>query len=104
MPRVVLDPLAETHLVQHLEIEARALLDALALDELVVRLEPLDAIPQLGLDRLHCAHGRRAGCDVVARRINRVAPDALQDLPGQRIEYVYRFDLVIEQRDPNRGL
>jgi hypothetical protein len=36
MPRVVLDALAEAHLVEHLEVEAGALLDALRLDQLAV--------------------------------------------------------------------
>ena len=53
MPRVVLDALAEAHLVQHLEIEARALLDALRLDQLASASENHSIrSAQLDLDRL----------------------------------------------------
>jgi hypothetical protein len=41
--RVVLDALAEAQLVEHLEVEAGALLDALGLDQLAGLLEDLDA-------------------------------------------------------------
>ena len=57
--RVVLDALAEAQLVQHLEVEARALLDALRLDQLALALEELDALAQLDLDRLDRPQRRR---------------------------------------------
>ena len=47
VPRVVLDALAEAQLGQHLEVEARALLDALRLEQLALALEELDALAQL---------------------------------------------------------
>ncbi len=95
--RVVLDALAEAHLVQHLEIEPRALLDALAFDELVVLLKPLDALRKLRLDRVDRPQRGRARRHVMARRIDRVAPHPLQDVAGERIEDVNAFDLVVEQ-------
>jgi hypothetical protein len=49
--RVVLDALAEAQLVEHFQVEAGALLDALALDQFLVGLEELDALAQLVLDR-----------------------------------------------------
>jgi hypothetical protein len=102
--RVVLDALAETHFVQHLEVETRALFDALTFHELVVRLEPFDALGELGLDRVDRTYGGGARCHVMTRRINRVAADPLQDLSGERIENMDAFDFVIEQRDPHRCL
>ena len=104
MARIVLDALAEAHLVQHLEVEARALLDALRLHQLAVLLEELDALAQLLLDRLDRAQRRRARRHVVARRIDRVARHALQHVPGERIEDVDGLDLVVEERDAHRGL
>src|SRR5689334_7839345 len=98
MPRVILDAFAEAHLVQHLEIEARTLLDALAFDELPVFLEPFDALRKLELDRFDGAQSRRAWRHVVARRLDGVAPHPLQDVSGQRIEDVNAFDLVVEER------
>ena len=97
MPRVVLDPLAEAHLGQHFQVEARALLDALRFERLSLLLEPVDPLAQLLLDRLDRAQRRRARRDVVARRIDREARDALQDVPGQRIEEMDRLHLVVEK-------
>ena len=104
MARVVLDALAEPQLVEHLEIEARALFDALCLDELVLLLKLLDAFAHLDLDGLDRLQRRAARRDVVARRVHREARDLRQDLPGQRIEERQRFDLVVEQREPQRRL
>src|SRR5207247_8436432 len=68
--RVVLDALAEAKLRQHLEVEARALLDALRLDQAARLLEELDAAAQLRLDRLDGAQRGLARRHVVAGRIN----------------------------------
>ena len=50
--RIVFDAFAETQLVKHFQIKARALLDALRLDQAVLPLKKLNALAQLILDRL----------------------------------------------------
>jgi hypothetical protein len=45
--RVVLDALAEAELIDHLQVEARALLDALRLDQLLAFRAILEALAQL---------------------------------------------------------
>ncbi len=66
-------PLQKPELGEHLQIEARALLDALGLQQLALLLEELDAFAQFRLDRLDRAQGRAARSDVVARGIDGVA-------------------------------
>ena len=41
--RIILDPLAVTHLLHHLDIEQRALLQPLGLEELVFRMQLIEA-------------------------------------------------------------
>src|SRR6185295_8804693 len=71
MARIILDALAEAELGEHLEIEARALLDALRLHQPAGVLEELDALAQLRLDRFDGTQRRLARRDVVARWIDR---------------------------------
>jgi len=61
LPRIVLDALAETQLDKHLQVEARALLDTLGLQELARLLEVLDPPGELDLDRFDRAQGSRRG-------------------------------------------
>ena len=53
MAGVVLDPLAEAHLLQHLDIEKGPLLDALGLHQHVLLPEPADPLLQFQPDLLH---------------------------------------------------
>src|SRR5207247_6370695 len=95
VPRVVLDALAEAELGQHFEVEARALLDALRLDQPACFLEELDAAAQLQLDRLDRAQGGLPRRDVVARRIHREARHRVQHAAGQRVEHLEFFYQII---------
>jgi hypothetical protein len=52
MARIVLDALAEADLEHHLDVEARALFDALRLDQLRLSHERLLLLRQLDLDLL----------------------------------------------------
>ena len=104
VPRVVLDALAEPHLVQHLEIEPRALLDPLRLDELPLALEELDPLAKLELDRLDRPERRRPRRDVVARRVHGEPGHPLHRPAGERVEQHQAVDLVVEQRHPHRRL
>ena len=78
VPRVVLDALAETDLGHHLEIEARALLDALRLDQLHLRDEEVLLLHELDLDRLDGVEHLLPARHVVARREHGEAPDPLR--------------------------
>ena len=86
MPRVILDALAEPQLLQHLQVETRALLEALRLHQLHVLMEKFEPLAQFVLDGVDRAHHRIARRDVVRRRIDRKAQDFLPDPSGQRIE------------------
>ncbi len=102
MARVVLDALAVAELLHHLDVEAGALLEALGLQELVVRAQKLQALGELHLDRLDGALERFARGHVVAARIDGEARDAREHFPGERIEVRQRFDLVVEELDAHR--
>jgi len=65
MAGVVLDALAEADLVEHLEVEAGALLDALCFDQATLGVEGGDPLGQFLLDLLDRAQDGLAGCDVV---------------------------------------
>ena len=82
MTRVVLDALAESDLEHHLDVEARALLDALGLDQLHLRDEELLLLRELDLDRFDRVEHLVPARDVVARRKHREARELLLDVPG----------------------
>ena len=104
MARIVLNALAEAELREHLQVEARALLDALCLDQPAGVLEELDPLAQLELDRLDRAQGCLARRHVVARRIHGEARHGMLHAAGERIEHLQLLDLVIEERDADRVL
>ena len=84
--RVVLDPLAVADLLQHLEVEARALLEPLGLHQLAGLDELVEPGAQLLLDRLDRRDHPAARRRVVARRIDHEARDLLADAAGERVE------------------
>src|SRR5439155_17067131 len=97
--RVVLDALAESDLDHHLDIEARALLDALGLDQLHLRHEELLLLRELDLDRFDRVEHLVPARDVVARREQREARELLLDVPSQRVEKLKPIDIVVEERE-----
>ena len=98
--RIVLDPFAGTGGLHHLDVEVGALGQPLDLQQLALGGKLRDALLQLGLyldDRLR---QRRARRHVVAVGVD---GDAFQRgglVPGQRVEFMDRLDLVAEQRHP----
>ena len=102
MSRIVFDPLAETDLEHHLDVEACSLLDALRLDELHLRDEKLFLICQLDFDLFDRVEHLVPPGHVVARRKNREAAQLLSDVTRQRIEELQRFDFVVEEREADR--
>ena len=104
VPRVVLDALAEAQLLQHFQIEERALLQPLRLDELALGMKERQSVLQLGLDGVECAHDGGAWRDVVRGRIDDEARDLLADAPGERVEELQHLHLVVEHLDAQRQL
>ncbi len=102
MPRVVFDTLAETQFIEHFQVEAGALFDALRLHQFAVRLEELDALAQFDLDRLDCLERGASRRHVMAGGIDGIARHLLVQVSGQRIEQGQRLHLVVEQRDAQR--
>ncbi len=104
MARVVFDAFAEAELREHLQIETRALLDALRLDEAAGILEELDALTQLLLDGVDGTQRRLPGRDVMARGIDREARHRVMHPAGERIEDFELLDLIVEERYAHRLL
>ena len=102
MPRIIFDALAEAQLLQHLQIEARALLQPLRFHQLVFLVEEIEPLAQFSLDGLDGAQHGLARRHVVARRVHRKARNLLPHTAGQRIEQLQRFDFVVEQLQAHR--
>ena len=103
--RVVLDACAGAGGLQHLDIEAGALLEPLGLQQAAGALEFGKATLQLLLDRLDCLVERRTGRHIVRVGVDLDGLQVTGLLAGQRIEFGDRLDLVAEQRDaPGRVL
>ncbi len=101
MPRIVLDPLAEAQLGEHLEVEAGALLDTLRLDQAPGLLEEVDALAQLRLDRLDSAKRSFARRYVVARRVDGEPRHGVLNPAGQRVENLELFNRILVQGNSN---
>ena len=99
--RIVFDALAVADLRHHLEVEARALLDALRLDQLHLADEKIFLPVQLHLDPVDSGQHLAAPRDVVRRREHGEARELLLQMPGERIEDLQRLDLVVEKRYPD---
>src|SRR5690606_20306506 len=97
IPRVVLDAGAVTDLHDHFHVEARALLEALRLDELVRLAQTLELNREVGANLLDGTEQRIARRDVVRLRIDRDARHRALHLARQRIEVAELGDLVVEQ-------
>src|SRR4051812_21434855 len=100
--RIVLDALAEAELGEHLQVEARALLDALRLDQPPGLLEEVDAAAQLRLDRLDGAQRGLARRDVVARGIHGEAHGRMVYAAGERIKDLDLLYCLFIQTDSYR--
>ena len=102
--RVVLDAVAVPGLAQHLEVEHRALVEPLRLEQLAAALERRLHLHQLGLDRLDGGLEPRLGRHVVARRVDRHLRQPARGLAGERVEGADALDLVAEQLDADPAL
>ena len=100
--RVVLDPRAEADLADHLQVEARALLQALGLEQLLLAAQPGQPLRELGLDRGERALDLLLGDDVVAAGPDRDRLERAGDRAGQRVDPRDALDLVAEELDAHR--
>ncbi len=98
--RIVLDAGAVAGRLQHLQIEAGALLQPLGFQQLPVLLEPGEALLQLRLDVADGLADRRARRDVVAVGVDRHGIERGGALARQGIELVDLLDLVAEEAEP----
>jgi hypothetical protein len=94
MPRVVLDAVAEAHLLEHLQVVERALLEALALEQLALPLQLRQALAQLLPDRVHGPMALVLGGDVVGAGVDAVVVELAQDLATQGLDLANGLDLV----------
>src|ERR1700690_3919065 len=99
MQRVVLDPVAEPHFLEHLQVVVGPHLDPLRLQELPVGLEPGDALPELGPYGGDGGLERPAAPHVLVRRIEVELLELAQDLARQRLELAQVLHRVAEELD-----
>ena len=96
--------MAVADLLHHLEIEHRALVQALGLEELAFGLELTPPLGQLGANRLDGFLETIAAGHEVRLGIHRHAVVATERLAGERVEGHQLVDLVAEQPDAQRHL
>ena len=96
---VVLDAVAVADLLDHLQVEERALMDALRLQQSSLPLEQRLPSLQLVLDRFDRLLETRPRHDEVRLRINRQAIEQSDFVSGQRIECAEFLDIVSPELD-----
>jgi hypothetical protein len=94
VPAVVLDAVAEAHLLQQLEVVHGALLQALALQQLALGLEARERLAQLLADGVDGLLALLLGRDVVAAREDGGGLQLAQHLAAQRVHLADALDLV----------
>ena len=97
--RIVLDAGAGARRLHHLHVEDGALLQALGFEQLAGVVQLVEALLQLGLDRLDGLLQRRLRRHVVRVGVDLDERQLVGLLAGQRIELGDALDLVAEQRD-----
>jgi hypothetical protein len=100
---VVLDAGAEAHLREELQVVEGALLEPLRLEELPRVAQDVEALLQLGADRVDGALERRRRRDVVARGVDLHLVDAAEDGAPERVDLADRVDGVAEELDADRA-
>ena len=102
--RIVLDARAETDLLQHFNVVAGALRDALCLDQLAVFLEVFYALFQFFFEVLDGFLQLFLGRNVVARRENSDMPQFTERNAGQRVNTADAVHLITEKLDTDNIL
>ena len=101
MPRVVLDPGAGADLEHHLDVEVRARLQPLRLEELAGRAQLGESLDELFSNDLHRPLERRPLGDEVFRRIDCRALERGDRLARQDVDLRDTFDLIAPHLDAN---
>ena len=104
MPRIVLDAVAEAHLLDHLQIEHRPLLEPLRFQQLVLTPQLDQPVPQLLADGQDGALPALARGDVVGGGKDRHLLDRAQHLAAERIDLLDALHHVAEELDPDGAL
>ena len=99
MARIILDAGAIAHLLHHLQIIIRALLQALCLQQLVMLVEIFQALAQLLADIAHRPLQILAARHIVGRRENRHMVALRQNLACQHVKLHNAVDLIVEHLD-----
>ncbi len=99
VPGVVLDPLAVAHLLEHLHVEAGALLEPLGLQELPLRLQKPEPLAQLLPDGDEGRLQRVPRRDVMAPGVDVRFPEPPQFLPPEGVHDGDRLDHIAEELD-----
>ena len=96
---VVFDPGAASHLEQHVDVEVRARLQPLRLQQLVLRHKLGEPLLQLRPDRLYRPLDRRPLGDEVRGRIDGAAAQLGDRVPGERVDLGDAVDRVAPELD-----
>ena len=102
--RVVLDAVAEPHLLHHLDVVEGPLLEALLLEEAALLVEEVEPLAKPLADLADRAAHLLLRRDVVRAREDGVALHRALHLPADRIDLADRLDRVAEELDPHGGL
>ena len=101
MARIILDPVAEPHLLQHFQVVFRAHPQALCFQQLVLRFQFDDALLKL------LANGAQRAIEFVRRSHELFCRKKCDDIQrfvrvtGQRVEPPDRIDFVAEELEAN---
>ncbi len=98
--RVILDAGAGAGRFHHFQIVERALFEPLRLEQAAGGVELVEPLPQFELDAGNRLQQRRPRRHVMRIGVDFDEFELVGLLPGERIEFVDRFHLVAEQRDP----
>ena len=104
MAGVVFNALAVAHFTEHFQVKTRALRQALGFHQLAFALEEGQPLAQLFFDGFHSGQHLVAWRDVMAARVHGKAWDFLLDAPGERVEQLQAFHLVVKQLYAQRQL
>ncbi len=104
MARVVLDSGAVAELLEHLEVEAHPLLQALALEQLALRFQHRQVLLELVLDAGNGAQHALARRHVVGLGVDRDLLQVLEHVAAQGVEAGDPLDLVAEEFDADATL
>ena len=104
MARVVLDPAAKSHLLDHFQIIFRSHFQPLRLEQLALLFEPDDARVELLADRGHRALQLVVRGDELLRRVERHQRELLLAVAGKRVETGNPVDFIAEEFDAHGRL